>query len=117
MKVVSENETMPYNVSLGRNGYDHTKGTSANSDRERYGTDDDRGPQWDPRPVDYNRHNIRGPQRGTAMQYRSRTESNRARKANGVVGATEESNTGKAARRKAGRAAQTSESDYKDIID
>ena len=58
MKVVSENETMPYNVSLGRNGYDHTKGTSANSDREQYGNDDDRGSQWDPRPVDYNRRNI-----------------------------------------------------------
>ena len=78
VKVVSENKTMPYNVSSWRNGYNHTKGTSAKSDHERYGTDDDRSPQWDPRPVDYNKRHIRGPQRGTAMQYRSRTESKRS---------------------------------------
>ena len=75
VKVVSENETMP---SSRGNGYEHTKGTSAKSDRKQCGTDEDKSPQWDPRPIDYKRCHIRGPQRGTPMQYRSRTESKRS---------------------------------------
>ena len=52
VKVVSENEAMPYNIWPGRHGYNQIKGTSANVDRKRCRADHDRGPQWEPRPVD-----------------------------------------------------------------
>ena len=79
VKVVSQGEAMPYNTSTRRNGYDQIKGTSANSDRERCGADDIRGPQWEPRSVNYDRSRSKsnkGHQRGTVMRYRSRTKSN-----------------------------------------
>ena len=78
MKVVSENETKYYNTSPRRNGYNHAKGTFANSDRERCGADDDRGPPWEPRLVEYARRCNKGPQRRTTVRYRSRTNSDRS---------------------------------------
>ena len=77
LKVMSGNIAKPYNVLPRRNGYDHTKGTFANSDREQCGTDDDKGPQWEP-ISEYENRSIKGPQRGTMMRYRSRNMSDRS---------------------------------------
>ena len=73
MKVTSGNKNKPYHASPRRNGYDHNKGTFANSDRERCGTDDDKGPQWEPQS-EYENRSSAGPHR----RFRSRQLSNRS---------------------------------------
>ena len=131
VKVVNENDAIAYDDSSRQNGYNHYRGTSAKSDHGWRGSDDGGGPQWDPKPVNKGNPHTYGLQRRPETQYRLRTESKRslstsesdrsnsgnrsnqsARSKRSNRSHNRQTRYGQKTRRKAGRAAQISESDH-----